>query len=300
MFTSAKGINPHWFVGTVVDKNDPINEGRVRVFCFGVHPTETTVSPEDALNVVEREDLPWAVCINGAYGALQTIPDEGEWVFGFFIDGRDAQHPMILGTIPGMNTEDFSGTNAPGSAANAPSTTPTTIDGRAAPLSQEEIDRIINGEESEAARKNAEAFLGREMSDEEWATLVKTTVAEASPNNPQEQAYVMATVLNRVKANGYPDDVISVVNQRNQFQAVTGTRFDPGPSNNFVNPAQSQIASTYVGVNEYLSQAGNWTNFTAANPAAYGAGTNVGFIDDVSSASNSVAVGGTIFGTVGS
>ena len=107
MFNGARGINPYFFIGIVVDKNDPIGEGRVRVMCFGVHPTETSTNVQDMLNVVEREDLPWATCINGTFGAIQTIPDEGEWVFGFFVDGRDAQHPMLLGTIPGTNTEDW-------------------------------------------------------------------------------------------------------------------------------------------------------------------------------------------------
>lgn len=106
MFNGAKGINPYFFIGMVVDKNDPLNEGRVKVLSYGIHPTESNPSPQDILNIVEKEDLPWALCLNGTYGAIQTIPEEGDWVFGLFLDGRDAQHPMIFGTIPGMNTED--------------------------------------------------------------------------------------------------------------------------------------------------------------------------------------------------
>ena len=38
---------------------------------------------------------------------MQCIPDEGEWVLGFYADGRDAQHPMLVGSIPGSNTDTF-------------------------------------------------------------------------------------------------------------------------------------------------------------------------------------------------
>lgn len=108
MFSNFNGIHPYFFMGVVVDKHDPINEGRVRVHAFGIHPTETNIKPLDQLNTVELEDYPWAICMNGTYGTLQTIPEEGDWVFGLFLDGREAQHPMILGSIPGMNAEDYS------------------------------------------------------------------------------------------------------------------------------------------------------------------------------------------------
>ena len=31
---------------------------------------------------------------------------EGTWVVGFFIDGPDAQQPMIIGTLPGVPKTD--------------------------------------------------------------------------------------------------------------------------------------------------------------------------------------------------
>lgn len=48
-------------------------------------------------------DLPWAVTMMpanmpGAYG----IPNLGDWVLGFFLDGEDAQEPCILGYLPGI------------------------------------------------------------------------------------------------------------------------------------------------------------------------------------------------------
>jgi len=48
-------------------------------------------------------DLPWAVTMMpanmpGAYG----IPNLGDWVLGFFLDGEEAQEPCILGYLPGI------------------------------------------------------------------------------------------------------------------------------------------------------------------------------------------------------
>lgn len=87
--------NPLWFVGVVENRNDPRKEGRVQVRAFGVHGTNVQVP---------TESLPWAICIAGNYDPNYPIPPLNAWVFGFFLDGRDAQQPMILGLIPTQMT----------------------------------------------------------------------------------------------------------------------------------------------------------------------------------------------------
>jgi len=87
--------NPLWFVGVVENRNDPRKEGRVQVRAFGVHGTNREVA---------TVDLPWAICIAGNYDPNYPIPPLNSWVFGFFLDGRDAQQPMILGLIPTQMT----------------------------------------------------------------------------------------------------------------------------------------------------------------------------------------------------
>ena len=84
--------NLTWFMGIVQDIADPKKEGRVRVRAFGFHPiiAEGTVS---------TEDLPWATVLvnNVSVSAKLAV---GELVFGAFLDGRDAQQPLIFGAIP--------------------------------------------------------------------------------------------------------------------------------------------------------------------------------------------------------
>ena len=82
-----------WWVGVVEDRNDPEQLGRVRVRCFGWHT-------EDKKKIATN-DLPWAhptIPVN--HPAVYT-PKEGDMVFGFFMDGDNAQNPVIMGVFPG-------------------------------------------------------------------------------------------------------------------------------------------------------------------------------------------------------
>ena len=93
-----------WFVGVVEDRDDPERLGRVRVRCLGYHTENKTL--------IETEDLPWAnvmgptdtPSMNGL-GHTPPFIVEGSWVLGFFRD-EEFQQPIILGTLPGFNTEE--------------------------------------------------------------------------------------------------------------------------------------------------------------------------------------------------
>lgn len=167
-------------------------------------------------------------------------------------------------------------------------------------LTRASVNEILSGDEPNQARAEAERFLGRSMDDSEWDNLVAATVAESLPNSPQEQAAIMAVILNRVKDPRYPDTINGVLLQPNQFQAVTGTRANGrAPSRNFTNPDRRQMASTIRGVNEYMgTMDSRWLNFTSNIDAAYGAGTNIGFKNQVANSEGSRVIGGTVFGNV--
>ena len=94
------------FVGYVVDREDGQNLGRVKVKALGFHDLDS--------KVISADDLPWAPVVDGTYGAVSSIPQIGDWVLGAFLDGTDAQHPIVLGRIPGYNTQAPSGTETNG------------------------------------------------------------------------------------------------------------------------------------------------------------------------------------------
>ena len=120
MFSPNKNMTPHWYIGEVVDKDDPTNTGRIKVRAFGIHTDDPFVSTndKDEKDQVEDQDLPWAFVINGAYGKIHAVPEVGEWVFGFFADGRDCQHPFVMGTLYGMNTNDMGAAPVPADDPN--------------------------------------------------------------------------------------------------------------------------------------------------------------------------------------
>lgn len=97
-----------WWIGVVEDRADDLNLGRCRVRIFGSH-TEN-------LQEIPTKDLPWAdpiLPINSAH--TFGTPLEGDWVFGFYLDGMAKQRPAMLGVfggIPQQNPPDGVGFSA--------------------------------------------------------------------------------------------------------------------------------------------------------------------------------------------
>jgi len=83
-----------WWIGVVEDRNDPEQLGRARVRCFGWHTQDK--------NKIKTEDLPWAHPVIPVNNTTASIAKEGDMVFGFFIDGENAQSPAIMGILPGI------------------------------------------------------------------------------------------------------------------------------------------------------------------------------------------------------
>jgi hypothetical protein len=88
--------DPLFFIGVVENNVDERLEKRVQVRAFGVHGT---------VDQVPTEDLPWATLVYGSFDANSPLPRVNQFVFGMFLDGRDAQQPLILGLIPTQMTE---------------------------------------------------------------------------------------------------------------------------------------------------------------------------------------------------
>ena len=94
-----------WWIGQIAPnqaQGDQANGGgwgnRAKVRIFGYHPYTTVELPD--------EDLPWAIALLGvtdgsgaANRATSTKLASGDVVFGFFLDGDNAQQPAILGVF---------------------------------------------------------------------------------------------------------------------------------------------------------------------------------------------------------
>lgn len=93
------GDSTRWFVADVVDSTPPYGyEGRVRVRIHGVHNPST--------RSVRQDDLPWAQVVipttEGGVSGIGTTPklEAGALVFGMFMDGKESQVPIVLGSLP--------------------------------------------------------------------------------------------------------------------------------------------------------------------------------------------------------
>jgi hypothetical protein len=98
-----------WFTGVVEDRvGDPKKAGRVKVRIYGYHSASTSDIPTN--------DLMWAIVAGPTTTAnlsgLGETPSglvEGVTVVGWFLDGEDAQTPLIIGTLPGTPNAAQSG-----------------------------------------------------------------------------------------------------------------------------------------------------------------------------------------------
>jgi hypothetical protein len=92
------GDETRWFLGTVLDINDPEQLGRVKVRIYGVHPDNT--------NDASLDDLPWShvsvpITEGGSSGiGSNTGIKPMAQVYGIFLDGKNSQIPLVLGSIP--------------------------------------------------------------------------------------------------------------------------------------------------------------------------------------------------------
>lgn len=92
------GDETRWFIGSVLSINDPEELGRVKVRIFGIHSDNTVDIP--------NADLPWAHVVvpiteGGSSGIGTNVGIKPlAQVYGIFIDGKNSQVPLVLGSIP--------------------------------------------------------------------------------------------------------------------------------------------------------------------------------------------------------
>ena len=121
-----------WFLGDIVDLNDPLQMGRVKVRIYGIHTTSQQEIPDN--------DLPWAqpllpITEGGTNGFGTHVGMQiGARVFGIFFDGKESQAPLILGSVPKFEEASASGrtTNQLERGTNTINKTPDSVTGEPA------------------------------------------------------------------------------------------------------------------------------------------------------------------------
>ncbi len=94
VYDFAGRANFIWWIGVVEDRNDPLKLGRCRVRCVGWHSENKMQLPTNM--------LPWATPIIPVNSSTVYAPKEGDMIFGFFVDGENAQEPVMIGGLPGI------------------------------------------------------------------------------------------------------------------------------------------------------------------------------------------------------
>lgn len=100
------GDQIRWFVGSIINIQDPLELGRVKVRIIGVHGD------------IASDRLPWAQCVvpitqGGTNGLGNNLGIQvGARVFGIFMDGKNSQLPLVMGSLPKFeDTVDSPATN---------------------------------------------------------------------------------------------------------------------------------------------------------------------------------------------
>ena len=212
--------------------------------------------------------------------------------------------PELYFTWPARTGDVQKGTNTgagqyKGSSYTSPtSNTPCDVNNN---VSLEDIygSPIVVGDSASAAsaKKSADLYLGRTMSAVEWNMLVRAVYAEAS-HNTEERAWCMAVMLNRARAKkGDNNSVYTILTSKNQFQSITGTNANGHrPSKNFTDGPNTKNQTSIYQASIYIlpKVPKKIVKFTAASAKAYGAGTNIGYRNNLL-ASGGVTIGGTVF-----
>lgn len=83
-----------WWVGVVENRLDPLKIGRAQIRIYHWHT--------DSKELMPTKELKWALSATPINNDSPVPPKDGQWVMGFYLDGKDAQQPMMMFTLPGI------------------------------------------------------------------------------------------------------------------------------------------------------------------------------------------------------
>ena len=124
-----------WWIGEVEKIDDPQQLGRVKVRVIGWYTGGK--SKEAYVSTMPTEDLPWALCLGPTdqpgikNTGTKTELQVGAQVLGFFLDGEEAQMPVIMGSMRSFKNTADAQTGETGADTDQPAT--VVADGKEAP-----------------------------------------------------------------------------------------------------------------------------------------------------------------------
>jgi len=198
------------FIAIVEDVD--AQSGRVQIRAFGFHPSYA----EDP-----QFEGPWSTMVNGSYGHMSLMPQPSEWVFGFFLDGDDAQQPILLGSISGANS-----TMPAGSGDEAENEYVKPSKEALARFGQGPMHPSISGEDTEITP----TFAASVDAKENISTADGTTFSEPSPvqgGDPSKVSVIGSTQTGSfVEVSGTED------NEHITLNHVSGSSIQVDPDGN--------------------------------------------------------------------
>lgn len=157
----------------------------------------------------------------------------------------------------------------------------------------DDLDPLPDSPDMANAKSVAETYLGSKINDLDWNMLIRATNAE-SAYNTDSYALIMGSILNRARTGG---GISTVLNKPKQFQAVTGTsKNGHKPSEKFkAQPRDREMkAILFATINLLPKVSREQVNFSAADPKAYGPGTDIGWRDSIMKGGGKT-IGGSVF-----
>lgn len=123
------GDQTRWFIGEVTSISDPKQLARIQVRIYGIHSDNKVDIPD--------ENLPYAQVVapiteGGTNGLGNPLGIQvGALVFGIFLDGKDSQLPLVLGSMPKLEgvERNTSSVNSLARGTNTISKTADTVTG---------------------------------------------------------------------------------------------------------------------------------------------------------------------------
>ena len=170
-----------WWIGEVENIDDPSQLGRVKVRIIGWYTGNKTNEGADSYTkTLPTENLPWATVLlptdkpQTKNAGTTTELQPGAFVMGFFLDGEEAQLPVVMGSFRGFRQADEQ-SSATGKSKGAQETTKATT-----------IAAIDNAAKHETDTPQQKTMVGEK--NHGGAPFAKTNDAPADAQGGQEEA----------------------------------------------------------------------------------------------------------------